>query len=97
MEVKAFDSSLSDLSRIGTTAAGGNLYISLVKQKAVIILDEEGTEASAATMVEVKKETAIKYEIQPINLYFNKPFLYMIVDKEKNIPLFMGIMDRPVL
>jgi len=92
---RAFDGSLSDLSGIGTTSSGGNLFISLVKQKAVLILDEEGTEASAATMVEVKEECAVEYEVPPVNLYFDKPFLYMIVDKSNDIPLFMGIMDAP--
>ena len=92
---RAFDGSLSDLSGIGTTAAGGNLFISLVKQKAVLILDEEGTEASAATMVEVKEECAVEYEVPPVKLYFDKPFLYMIVDKTNDIPLFLGIMDAP--
>lgn len=92
---RAFDGSLSDLSGIGTTTSGGNLFISLVKQKAVLILDEEGTEASAATMVEVKDECAVEYEVPPVNLYFDKPFLYMIVDKSNDIPLFVGIMDVP--
>jgi len=71
------------------------LFISLVKQKAILILDEDGTEASAATMVEVKKECAVEYEVPPVNLYFDKPFLYMIVDKSNDIPLFVGIMDAP--
>jgi len=92
---KAFDSSQADLSGLGGTIAGENLFISLVKQKAVIILDEEGTEASAATMVEVKEECAIEYETPPLNLYFDRPFLYMIVDRNNDIPLFTGIMDNP--
>lgn len=92
---RAFDGSLSDLSGLGTTTSGDNLFISLVKQKAILILDEEGTEASAATMVEVKEECAVEYDVPPVNLYFDNPFLYMIVDKTNDIPLFVGIMDAP--
>ena len=95
--VKAYDGSQADLSGIGTAKTGGNLFISLVKQKAVIILDEEGTEASAATMVEVKEECAIEYETLPVNVYFDEPFLYMIVDRSNHLPLFVGIMDNPGL
>lgn len=94
--MKAFDGSLADLTGLGTVPGGGNLFIGLVKQKAMIVLDEEGTEASAATMVEVKKESAVEYEKQPVNLYFDEPFLYMIIDGNNDIPLFMGIMDNPV-
>ncbi len=93
--VKAFDCTQADLSGIGSTEQGGNLYISLVKQKAKIIVDEEGTEASAATMVEIVEEGAVEYENPPIDIFFNEPFLYMIIDKEKEVPLFIGIMDNP--
>ena len=92
---KAFDGSQADLSGLGETFAGENLFINLVKQKAVLILDEEGTEASAATMVAIKEGCAMEYEKQPVNVYFDRPFLYMIIDRNSDIPLFMGIMDNP--
>ena len=92
---KAFDSVSADLSGLGSVAADGeNLYISLVKQKAKLILDEEGTEASAATIVEIK-EGAMEHVTEPVKIYFDQPFFYMILHKSKNIPLFMGIMDKP--
>ncbi len=80
---------------MGTTTAGGNLYIDLVFQKAKIIVDEEGTEAAAVTEVLIKEECASIIDEEPINVYFDEPFLYMIMDMDKEVPLFIGIMDNP--
>ncbi len=30
-------------------------------------------------------------------VYFDEPFVYMIMDMERGIPLFMGILDDPGL
>jgi len=73
----------------------GNIYISLVRQKAVIAVDEKGTEAAAVTMVTQKATSAAPPKEEPIDVFFDKPFLYMIVDVEQQMPVFMGIMDCP--
>ena len=91
---KAFDESLADLSGMGTMKDGTNIFIDLVFQKAVVIVDEEGTEAAAVTAVLVANESCA-IEEPPVNIFFDEPFLYLIVDLEKEIPLFMGIMDNP--
>ena len=91
---QAFDKDKADFSGIGTMPEGENLYISLVRQKAVICVDEEGTEAAAVTEVEMRDAGAEKVE-EPLNVFFREPFLYMIMDMETNVPLFMGIMDDP--
>ncbi len=91
---RAFDESLADLSGMGRTKDGTNIFIDLVFQKAVVIVDEEGTEAAAVTVVLVTNESCA-IEEPPVNIFFDEPFLYMIVDLEKEIPLFMGIMDNP--
>ena len=70
------------------------MYISLVRQKAVFRLDEKGTEAAAVTMVAVNERAAL-LESRPRELHFDRPFVYMILDLESRIPLFVGIMDNP--
>ena len=45
----AFDEAKADFTDLGTTKQDGNLYIDLVRQKANIRLDEEGTEAVSYT------------------------------------------------
>lgn len=32
---------------------------------------------------------------QPVNVTFDQPFLYMIMDMDNQIPLFIGIIDNP--
>ena len=68
-------------------AEGGerNLFISSVKQKAKIILNESGTKAAAYTEVDMT-------ESEKPTLTFNRPFVYAIVDGENNLPIFMGIL-----
>ena len=90
----AFDSNLADLSKLGKMENGNNLYISLVRQKAVIIVDEKGTEAAAATQVIMNEMSAI-IDINSIDLFFDQPFIYMLMDMETEVPVFMGIMDDP--
>ena len=29
-------------------------------------------------------------------LYFNEPFIYIIMDMETEVPLFVGILDNPI-
>lgn len=91
-----FDADKADFSLMGRNESGNNLYISLVKQKAKIIVDEEGTEAAAVTEVAMLEACAL-IEEEPIDVFFDEPFLYMIVDMDKEIPLFLGILDNPTV
>ena len=90
---ECFDEEKADFNKMGKTKSGYNLYISLVRQKAKIIVDEEGTEAAAATEIDMRDGAG--YVDNPKELYFNEPFLYMIMDMERELPLFIGIMDNP--
>lgn len=90
---EAFDADKANLSLLGTSE-NGNLYIDLVRQKAKIIVDEDGTEAAAATEVATRC-LAARIPQKPIDVFFNEPFLYIIMDMDKQIPLFIGILDNP--
>jgi len=92
----AFDENLADFSALGRCSDGLGVYISLVRQKAVMKLDEEGTEAAAVTMVVLEEESAaVERQEKPLEVFFDEPFLYMIVNTAEEVPLFMGIMDQP--
>lgn len=93
---KAFDEEKAEFASIGDTPHGENLYISLVRQKAKIIVDEKGTEAAAATEIAMAEGCALEAE-EPVEVSFDRPFLYMVMDMEREIPLFIGIMDDPGL
>lgn len=92
---ECFDVEKADFSQMGKTQSGDNLYISLVRQKAKIIVDEEGTEAAAVTEVVMACGAAIETR-EPKEIYFDEPFVYMIMDLDREIPFFVGILDNPV-
>lgn len=86
----AFDGSIANFDRIGKSEAG-NIHISRVIHKTYIRVNEIGTKAGAVTSVEMTDgEVIIPDEIKTV--YLDRPFVYMIIDCENNIPLFMGTM-----
>lgn len=86
----AFDSQEADFTGLGTSTAG-NIFINRVIHKTYIAVDEKGTKAGAATVVEMKEEcAAVIMDMKEVIL--NRPFVYMIIDCEANLPLFVGTM-----
>ena len=75
--------------------AGKSLNISDVIHKAFVEVNEEGTEAAAATAV-IIGVTSVS-EPQPIPVFnANHPFLFLIRDKQTGSILFMGKIMNPV-
>lgn len=68
------------------------LYIGEVKHKSFVRVDEKGTEAAAATSVEMRV-TSMPYSERQI--VFDRPFVYGILDLETGLPLFAGILEKP--
>lgn len=71
-----------------------DLVISEVVHKAFVKVDEEGTEAAAATAVIVMETMALIDE--PIELDIDRPFIFMIYDYPTSSILFMGTIINPV-
>lgn len=68
-----------------------DLFISEVLHKAFVKVDEEGTEAAAATAV-IMGLTAMP--VQPVEMNINRPFMFFILDGETGSIVFMGrVMD----
>ena len=78
----------ADFSRI-TTGAG--LYISRVIHQTFIDVMEEGTEAAAATIVELRE---ISIPEEPL-FRADRPFLYLIKENSTGAILFMGKVGKP--
>ena len=89
----AFDQNQADLSGIGTSKSG-NLYIGNVLHKTFIRVDGMGTQAGAITMVEVPCGAAMNPEREVEEVIVDRPFVYMILDMEKNMPLFIGCVTE---
>jgi serpin B len=69
----------------------GNLFISKVIHQAFVQVDEEGTEAAAATGV-IMEVTAVR----PRTIFrCDHPFIFMIMDKRTHALLFMGRVNDP--
>nr|CAA34406.1 unnamed protein product [Rattus norvegicus] len=84
--IKKVFSQQADLSRITGTK---DLYVSQVVHKAVLDVDETGTEATAATGV----ATVIRR--QPRTLNFNRPFMVVITDMDSQSILFVAKITNP--
>jgi serpin B len=69
-----------------------DLYISDVFHKAFVSVDEEGTEAAAATAVLMTLTAAPQ---DPLQLVVDRPFLFLIRDVQTNTILFMGRVVEP--
>ena len=64
------------------------LKIGEVKQKAVVKVNEAGTEAAAATEVGILAGSA--QITDPVVVHFDRPYIYAIVDTVTQVPLFLG-------
>ena len=87
----AFDPELADFSRMASLEFG-NLYIEKVVHKTFVEVNEEGTEAAAATSVEVRLESVPP---PPISFSVDRPFFFAIRDNETKTVLFMGVVVEP--
>ena len=83
----AFDEFNADFSGIGKSTVG-NISIGKVIHKTKIEVNEKGTKAGAAALVEMVDNACAINEKQVI---LNRPFMYMILDNETMLPLFAGI------
>lgn len=69
------------------------LVVDNVLHKTFINVNETGTEAAAATMIGVKEMCALPEEKPVYEVTLDRPFLYMIVDMEGLIPVFIGTVS----
>ncbi|WP_392533398.1 serpin family protein [Nostoc sp. C117] len=73
---------------------GKNFAISQVKHKTFVEVNEEGTEAAAATSVGIVA-TSLRQEPKPFRMIVDRPFLCAIRDNQTGSILFMGSIIEP--
>jgi serpin B len=83
------------LRRIFTDAAeldgiGNNLFVSAALHEAVIDVDENGTEAAAATAAVISLTSMPMREAEPLELRIDQPFIFVIRASASGAPLFIG-------
>lgn len=84
-------SNKADFSGISTT----HLEISDVIHKAFIEVDEDGTEAAAATAVTVMTRSIATPSVPAKVFKADRPFVFFLYDKEAKTILFMGKVEKP--
>ena len=89
----AFDPYLADFSGIVSRESGESPWISRVLHKAVIEVNEKGSEAAAATVVEMMESAMPVEEI--IEFVVNRPFFFIIADNRSGSIIFMGKVVEP--
>jgi serpin B len=94
------------LRRLGVVAAFGAdadfgeiteaapLRIGAVAHKAYVDVDEQGTEAAAATAVVIRAAGALRAP-PAVTMVVDRPFLFAIVDGTAGLPLFLGQVSHP--
>lgn len=87
MEI-AFDEWSADFSGMADISPQ-NLFISEVKHKTFIRVDEKGTEAAAVTSVGMMPTS------MPQPMIVNRPFVFIIHERESGTNLFMGKVMNP--
>jgi len=84
----AFDPESADFSSIGTNEEG-RLCIDQVLHKTYLYVGEKGTRAGAAAAV-MPAPGSPEDPPEPRVVHLDRPFLYMLVDCETNLPVFIG-------
>ena len=87
--VDIFDQAKADFSGI---SGNKDLYVSDIIQKAFIEVNEEGSEAAAATAMMMK---TYMMPAPPKKFYCNRPFLFAIRDNLTGMMLFVGRVVNP--
>jgi len=82
----AFDAYRADFTGINKD---GGIFISKVKHKSFISVDDEGTEAAAVTSIEFKRTSLSD------SFTVNRPFMFFIKENTTNTILFTGIIYEP--
>ncbi len=83
-----FDSYFAEIPNM---CENGNVYISMMRQKAKIKVNEEGSEAAAVTIAGVKFTSSIEPEEYPkATFHANRPFVYVIREASSGVILFVG-------
>ena len=69
--------------------------INKISHKAYIEIDEEKTEAAAATSVAMTRTSAGEPDLEPKIFKADHPFIFLILDNETRGIIFMGRYARP--
>lgn len=82
-----------DLSGIG--GRPGDLDVSGALHRALLSVDESGTKGAAATALFVSATAFRGHRSQPLDLTFDRPFLFVVEDSQHGVPVFVARVSDP--
>jgi serine protease inhibitor len=85
----------ANFDRLAPRRPNEYLYLSSVFHKTFIAVDEEGTEAAAATAAVIFMATSAMRPREPIEVKVDRPFLYAIQHGPSGVCLFLGRVTDP--
>jgi serpin B len=91
----AFNPSAADFTGMVEGEPTDPLFIGDVLHKAFISVDENGTEAAAATVVMMAQATAMQTAVPPLEVHIDHPFVFVIRDEQTGTILFLGRVTDP--
>ena len=71
------------------------LYVSRVIHQSFLEVNEEGSEAAAATIIEIRETSVPVGPQKPEIINLNRPFAFFITEKHSNTILFAGKLANP--
>lgn len=84
----AFDGNLAEIPNM---CEDGNVFISMMRQKAKIKVNEEGSEAAAVTIAGANYTTSLTpTETPKATFHANRPFVFVISEETSGVLLFVG-------
>jgi serpin B len=89
---RAFDGATAQFSGIADLSEP--IFIANVTHKTKVKVDEKGTEAAAATVVEQASGSAPP-AVEPPRIICDRPYVFAIVDEKTGTLLFLGVVDDP--
>lgn len=90
----AFDPNRADFSAMAENASDLKLHIGSILQKAVLRVNETGTEAAAATQVSMAAGCALIQE-ETVEMNVDRPFLLLVNDPGSGYILFAACINNP--
>lgn len=88
----AFDHSHADFSAM---ANDPGLAVKEVTQNSCVAVDEEGTEAAAVTSVNMTDAALPMEPPKTFEMIVDRPFFFLIADRQTQTILFMGMVNNP--
>ena len=82
---------LTNLKQLAGIAPGA--FVSDAIHKAVIDVNEDGVSAAAVTAIVVTKTAVPTQPDRVATVTADRPYIYMIVDRNTNLPLFIGVNE----